>query len=102
MKTHPNLRIYNDTDINNLFYEETKEINEKYRDSIRMVLSQSFWIRMKWGKHYILNGGSHYLTQKWYVYFVEKLKERHLSNKIKELFEKEDWYWLDKYLSNEK
>lgn len=99
MKTHPNLRIYTDQDIDNYFYQETKVVSEKYRDAIRMALSQSFGIRMKWGKHYILNGWSHYLTQKWYSYFVDILKERYISNKIKELFEKEDWDSLDKYLS---
>lgn len=57
---------------------------------------------MKWWTHYILNGWSHYLTKTAYAYFTDKLRWRHISAKIKELFEKEDWDGLEQYLSKKK
>lgn len=92
----------NKKEIDEYFANQYKQINDKYRPSIALILSQSFWIRMKWWKHFILNGISHYLTEIGYVYFVQSIKWRYITNKIKELFEKEDWEWLEEYLSSRK
>lgn len=93
------LRPYTDDEINQFYHQDTKHLNDKYRNAIKLALWQSFGIKMKWWTHYILNGWSHYLTKTAYAYFTEKLKWRYISSKIKELFEKEDWTSLDEYLS---
>lgn len=102
MNKRTTLHSYTKDEINHFFYLDTKHLNDKYRDAIKSALWQSFGIKMKWWTHYILNGWSHYLTKTAFVYFTDKLKWRHISAKIKELFEKEDWNGLEEYLSKKK